>query len=344
MSLIRSIFAAIIGLTLGLLCTLFAGENPLQVLLIFAKASFLSPYDFGLTLMYSAPLILTGLSVAMAFKNNLFNVGAEGQLIMGALTVACIGILFPNLPSAIAIFLAFAGAVCAGGLWGGIAGYLKARFGAHEVIVTIMLNFVAFSISNYVTMYVFRDMSSQNPQTLPVASSYLLAPFTFFQGANVTWALLIPPFFAIACYILLYFTSFGYEMRAVGENPNAAAAAGIKIPKVRIISLFLAGSLAGLVGIGEVLGHTGSFKLDFSPGYGFTGIAVAFLGRGHPLGIVFSGLLFGILQKGSSDLEIYSTHLNSDFILIFQAFVIFIVCADGLWDKIFPKIKNKAFR
>lgn len=344
MSLLRSFFAAIIGLTLGLLCTSFAGEDPWQVLLIFAKSSFISPYDFGLTLMYSAPLILTGLSVALAFKNNLFNVGAEGQLTMGALAVACIGILLPNLPTAAAIFVSFIAAICAGGLWGGTAGYLKAKFGAHEVIVTIMLNFVAFSISNYVTMYVFRDMSSQNPQTLPLSSHYLLTPFAFFQGVNVTWAILIPPVFAIICYVLLYFTSFGYEIRSAGENPNAAATAGIKIPKIRIMSLFFSGSLAGLVGIGEVLGHAGCFKLDFSPGYGFTGIAVAFLGRGHPLGIIFSGLLFGILQKGSSDLEIYSTHLNSDFVLIFQALVIFVVCADGMWNRVLPKLKSGGFR
>ncbi|KAB8030900.1 ABC transporter permease [Fluviispira multicolorata] len=341
MNIIRPIAATIIGLFLGLLVTFFAGENPLNVFLIFATSGFGSTYDFGMTLTYSMPLILTGLSVSMAFKSGLFNIGAEGQLTMGALAAATAGALFTSVPAFIAPIFAGICAALAGGIWGGIAGYLKAKRGAHEVITTIMLNFIAAGIASYVTVYLLKDPNTQNPQTIPISPNYKLETFAFFDSAPVSSALFLSVIVAILVWIFLYRTPLGYEIRAVGSNESAASTACISISKTQILNMFIAGSLAGLVGVGEVLSRAECFKLDFSPGYGFTGIAVAFLARGNPIAIIFSGFLFGALQKGASDLEIFTHNVTSDLSLVLQALIILAVSADGLWEKILSGKKVK---
>ncbi|MES2614390.1 MAG: ABC transporter permease [Bdellovibrionota bacterium] len=340
MIFVRPVIATIISLILGLLLTSFAGENPWHIFTIFAQSGFGSAYDFGMTLTYSIPLILTGLSVAFAFKAGLFNIGAEGQLTIGALATALFCALVP-LPGFIAPIIAGLVAACAGGIWGGIAGYLKAKRGAHEVIITIMLNFIAAGISSYVAVYLLKDPNTQNPQTWPILHNYVLNQYQFFKGAPVTAALFLSVLISFVCWLFLYRTPFGFEIRAVGENERASSTAGISIFRTQIITMFIAGALAGLVGVGEVLGRSGCFKLDFSPGYGFTGIAVAFLGRGNPIAIIFSGLLFGAIQKGASDLEIYTQNVTSDLALVLQAFIILVVSADGLWEKFLPKKKLK---
>ncbi|APJ02437.1 ABC transporter permease [Silvanigrella aquatica] len=341
MKILRPIIATIFAIILGLLITSIAGENPLDVFVIFAKSGFGTPYDVGMTLTYSMPLILTGLSVAMAFKAKMFNIGAEGQLTMGALAAAIVGAQFPTVNPYIAPLFAGLCAAAAGGIWGGIAGYLKAKRGAHEVITTIMLNFIAAGIASYVTVYLLKDPNTQNPQTVPISNYYVLEAFSYFEGAPVTYALFLSIFLAITAWIFLYRTPLGYEIRCVGENDAASSTAGISISRTQILTMVVAGAMAGLVGVGEILGRSECFKLDFSPGYGFTGIAVAFLARGNPIAIIFSGLLFGILQKGASDLEIYTQNVTSDLALVLQALIILAVSADGLWEKILTRKKAK---
>jgi len=250
-----------------------------------------------------------------------------------------VGALATGVPFPLAPILAGVSAAMAGALWGGLVGYLKVKRGAHEVISTIMLNFIAAGLAGYVTVYVLKDTTSQNPQTIPISSSYVIHPYAFFQDAPVTFALILSVILALAVWIFLYRTPMGYELRAVGENIHAASRAQIKTARVQVASMALAGALAGLVGVGEVLGRSGTFKLDFSPGYGFTGIAVAFLARGNPIAIVFSSILFGALQKGASDLEIYTQSVTSDLASILQALIILVVSADGLWEKIFQRKK-----
>jgi simple sugar transport system permease protein len=341
MKIIRPLVATFISLILGLLVTFFAGENPWNVFLIFAKSGFGSVYDIGMTLAYSTPLILTGLSVAIAFKVGLFNIGAEGQLTIGALAAAAAGALFTSIPPVLAPVFAGLCAALAGGFWGGIAGYLKVKRDVHEVISTIMLNFIAAGVAGYVTVYLLKDTASQNPQTIPVSNQYLIQAYSFFQDAPVTFALILSLLLAVIVWVLLYRTPLGYEIRAVGENIHACSRAQINAPRTQILSMVFAGSLAGLVGVGEVLGRAGTFKLDFSPGYGFTGIAVAFLARGNPIAIIFSAILFGALQKGASDLEIYTQNVTSDLASILQALIILVVSADGLWEKIFKAKKAR---
>lgn len=329
--LMKPIASVVLGLSMGLLVTNIAGENPWHVLQIMLRSAFGSRYDIGMTLFYSTPLIFTGLSVAFAFHSGLFNIGAEGQLALGALATAAAGIYFSNLPFPIAPLFAILCALGAGALWGAIPGWLRAKRGSHEVINTIMLNFISAGLCSWITLYVLRNTESQNPETLQVGHAYLFSHVGFFGDAPVGAPLFIALFAAIAVWFLLWKTTLGYEIRAVGQSETAAKAAGIDAVKIRILAMTIAGGLAGLVGVSEVLGNAGAFKLGFSPGYGYMGIAVALLGRNRPLGVVASALLFGALYKGTTDLDMETENVTRDLSQILQALVILCVSADGLW-------------
>ena len=329
---VQPILSVALGLTLGLGVTWIAGENPWHVLKILARGAFGSGYDVGMTLFYSTPLIFTGLSVAVAFHAGLFNIGAEGQLTLGALAAAVVGAVWPALPSPVAPLLAALAAVFVGTLWGAIPGWLRARRGSHEVINTIMLNFIAAGLASYVALHLLKNPDSQNPETRPVGSGYLIHQFAIFGGAPVSVALPLAIVAAVSVWVLLWRTALGFEIRALGQSEPAARAAGIDPGKIRIIALSLAGGLAGLVGVGEVLGNAGKFKVGFSPEYGFMGIAVALLGRNQPLGIVAAALLFGALHKGTADLDLETEHVTRELSLVLQALIILSVSADGLWD------------
>jgi ABC-type uncharacterized transport system permease subunit len=339
---IQPIIAVAIGLGLGLLVTTIAGENPAHVLKVLAKSAFGSPYDIGMTLFYATPMIFTGLSVAIAFHSGLFNIGAEGQLTFGALATAAVGALIPTCPWPLAPVLACLAGFAGGALWGAIPGWLRAKRGSHEVINTIMLNFVAAGLASYVTLYLLKNPETQNPETMPVGAGYMLKRFALFGEAPFSSAFFIALVAAFLVWLLLWRTVLGYELRAVGQNESAARAAGINASRARIIAMTLAGGLAGLVGLGEVLGNAGKFKLGFSPDFGFIGIAVALLGRNKPLGIVFAAILFGALHKGTADLDFETEHVTRDLSLILQALVILSVSADGLWDWFRKKAEAKA--
>jgi ABC-type uncharacterized transport system permease subunit len=334
----QPILAVALGLVVGLAVTWLAGENPWHVLQILANGAFGSRYDFGMTLFYSTPLIFTGLSVAVAFHAGLFNIGAEGQLTLGALAAAVVGAVWPALGSPLAPVLAGLAAVLVGTIWGAIPGWLRARRGSHEVINTIMLNFIAAGLASYVALYLLKNPESQNPETRAVGPGYLIHQFGMFGGAPVSTALPLAILAVVAVWIFLWRTPLGFELRALGQSEPAARAAGIDPGRIRIIALSLAGGLAGLVGVGEVLGNAGKFKVGFSPEYGFMGIAVALLGRNQPLGIVAAALLFGALHKGTADLDLETEHVTRELSLVLQALIILSVSAEGLWDW----MKNKS--
>lgn len=329
--MIRSLVAVLFGLTAGLLVAAFAGESPLNVLWILARSAVGSTYDLGMTLFYTTPLIFTGLSVAVAVRAGLFNIGGEGQLAIASLAVAALGMTFPNVPIILAPLLAIGVAFLTGGIWGGIAGYLRAYRGAHEVIATIMLNFVAAGVCSYLTLYFFPNPNSQNPETGEIGAAYQFAFWDFFEGAPLTLAFPIALLVAFGVWFFLERTVWGFEVKAVGANEKAARQSGIDSKRVRMLSMALAGALAGLVAVVEVLGNSYRFKLGFSPGYGFLGIAVALLGRGKPLGVVLAALLFGALHKGATDLDFETENVTRDLSLILQASVILFVSADGLY-------------
>lgn len=314
-----------IGLCIGILLAGLAGENPLNILSIIYKSAFGSRYDLGVTLYYATPLIFTGLSVAMAFHSGLFNIGAEGQLNLAALAVAVLGstLHLPFVPAMIASFLV---AACAGGLWAWIPGWLKTRRGSHEVINTIMMNFVSAALVSWLVTKYFQNPGAQSPETTPIFESYNLRSWDpvakFFGDAPVSIILILAIVIAIAVWIFLWKTKMGFELRAVGENENAARIAGIDIAKTRQWAMALSGALAGFVALAEILGNAGRFRMGFSPDFGFVGIAVALLARNNPIGILFSAFLFAALHKGAADLDIETEFVTRDLSLVIQALVI----------------------
>lgn len=330
---IRSCMGAALGLALGLFVCYFSGEPPIKILKILFQSSFGSGYDFGLTLFYTAPLILTGIAVALPFRAGLFNIGAEGQLTMGALAAAWAGVVGANLSTSfVAISFATISAFIAGGIWGAIPGFLKAKRGSHEVITTIMMNFIAAGVSSYVLLYIIKDPQSSQPESLLLPSVFHLKPFAVFNGAPMGEVIIVIVLLAIGLYFLLKNSVWGYEQKALGENEVAAETYGISKPKVWMSSMFVAGGVAGLVGVVEVLGNTHQLRIGFSPDYGFVGIAVALVARGNVLGVLPSALLFGILQKGSASLDFETEKVTRDLSYIIQGLIILGVACEGIWD------------
>jgi simple sugar transport system permease protein len=325
--------ALFIGLCLGLGICALAGENPINIFTILVKSSFGSSYDLGMTLFYATPLILTGLAVAIPFQAGLFNIGAEGQLAMGALFAVTSALVFPNLAWPLAPFVATGAAFLGGALWGAIPGYLKAKRGSHEVIVTIMLNFIAAGLVSWVVLYLIKNPETQNPESLAVGSQFMLKHLESFGKAPVSTALFYVIGVAILLSLVISRTVFGFELRAVGKSEAASSFAGIEVDRMKILAMILGGGLAGLVGMVEILGHEGKLRLGFSQGAGFIGIAVALLARGKPLAIIMASLLFGALQKGAIDLELETTKITRDLSMVIQGLIILSMAA-------FNKVNN----
>ncbi len=330
-------FNVFLGLLAGLLLAAAAGENPVHVARVIFSSAFGSKYDLGLTLFYMTPLIFTGLAVTIAFHAGLFNIGGEGQLTVAALAAAGTAGLFPHLAIPFAPVLAFTAAMLAGGAWGGIAGWLKAKRGSHEVIVTIMLNFVAYGLANWLITGPWHSRESQNPETSPLSDNFFMRRFDpvakWFNDAPVSAALLVAILVAIAAWFFLYRTKWGFTLRAAGANETAAKVAGFSVSKVQIFSMALSGVMAGMVVLGQILLSNGKVQLGFSADYGFLGIAVAFLARNNPLGIIPSALLFAVLHKGAGDLDLETDKITRDFALILQAVILLFAASGGLRRK-----------
>ena len=330
---IRHILLALGGLAVGLLCGLglaaLAGESPLFVLEVIFKSAFGTRYDLGMTLFYATPLIFTGLSVAVAFHAGLFNIGAEGQMNVGTLAATVAALAVPGLPPVVAPLFAVACGCLAGAIWGWIPGWLRAVRGSHEVINTIMLNFISAALVSWAVTARLQNPASQNPETHPVTENYFFRghdPLAHvFSDAPVSMAFPAAVLVALLVWFFLYRTPWGFELRACGQNERTAAASGINVSLTRQGAMALAGALAAGVALGEVFGSAGRFKLGFSPDYGFIGIAVALLARSNPIGIIFSAFLFAALHKGASDLDIETENVTRDLSLLIQALVILAV-------------------
>ncbi|MBV2168223.1 MAG: ABC transporter permease [Bdellovibrio sp.] len=341
----RRLLGFVIGLVVALLLTLFAGENPWHIFLILTKSAFGSMYDLGLTLSYTTPLIFCGLSVAIAFHAGLFNIGAEGQLTMAVVTAAAVGVLFPEVPFPLAPLVGFSAALLVGAFWGWIAGWLRAYRGSHEVIITIMLNFIAAGLASWFTLKVIPNPHSQNPETALVSANYMFKDYDLiarlFPDTPANASLGFAIVFALLMWIFLWKTTWGFELRAVGSNPEAAHRAGISEKKMQMLAMALAGALAGCVALSEVLGSAGQYRMGFSPDYGFIGIAVALLANNNPLGIIAAAFLMGALHKGASDLDLETSTITRDFSRIIQALIILGVAAQGYWEWMKKKKRRK---
>lgn len=296
------------------------------------KLSFQDWYGFGQVLRATTLLVFTGLAVALAFHAGLFNIGVEGQLYIGALSVGIAGYYLKMLPAETAghvpsicwILLLVLAAMIGGGLWAMIPGVLKATTGAHEVITTIMMNFIALAGINYLLRPAAGSYAAPGTLHTPSVPKFVRLPKldTFmpqFSGSTAGVSLFIALGVAVAVFALLWYTRLGYALRAVGKNPVAARLGGIAPGRMTVIAMFMSGAIAGLVGVDFVLGYKGYFEKDFSAGLGFIGIAVALLANNHPIGILFTAFLFGVLNYGK---VAASEHVPKDIIEILQAMII----------------------
>lgn len=341
------LIAVVAAFLVGGVIVWLVGDSPLLVYELFFSSVFGSTDGIGYTLFYATPLIFTGLAVAVAFKCGLLNIGAEGQLTAGAFATAWVGLMLPHWPAWVVVILAALAAVIVGGIWGGIPGLLKARFGAHEVITTIMMNFIALSIVSYLTQYHYRRQGDPILETLPIAEVKdgalvgphiprvhdLLAPFgiNFPERLPLNMAFLLAILACVLVYVFLWKTKWGYELRAVGINPAAAEYGGISVARNIVMAMALSGLLAGMVGINEVLGYRYRYYDGFSAGYGFTGIAVALLGRNHPVGVFFAALLFGALDRSKLFIDIFTDKISKDWVIILQAIIILFVACEAIF-------------
>jgi ABC-type uncharacterized transport system permease subunit len=332
MRFLRPLLAVLAGFALALGFVAFAGADPLEVAAILIRGAFGSDYDIGMTLSYATPLLFTGLAVSLAFQAGLFNIGAEGQLTMGALAATVFALAFPGLPWPLAPVLATLAGFAGGAAWGFIPGWLLAKRGSHEVISTIMLNFVAAGLSSYVILYLVPNSESSSPESALVSENYRLTQLSIFPDTPASTAIFLAVLAVPLVWLLVRRTAFGFDLRTVGASESAAFVSGARPARTKILALTLAGGLAGLVAVPEILGGAHRFRLGFSPDFGFMGIAVALLGRGHPLAVLPSALLFGALHKGTSDLDFHTENVSRDISLVIQALVILSVAAEGFWS------------
>lgn len=294
------------------------------------RSSLGSPNAVSETLVFATPLILAGLSVAVGFKAGLFNIGAEGQILAGAMMAGYVGFTF-DLPAAIHLPAALLAGFAGGALWGFIPGLLKARTGAHEVITTIMLNFIALRFVDFLlSTTTFQRTGRADPISKPVAETAELPPF---GDMRVNLGIVLALIVAVAIWWLLFRSTVGFEFRAVGANPHAAAYAGMKVGGTYILAMVVAGGLAGLAGTTSLLGVNKSITPGFS-GFGFDAIALALLGRSHPGGVVAAAFLFGILRAGATGMQA-ATSVPVDIIIVIQALVIGFMAAPRLVREIF---------
>lgn len=326
-----SMSLAAIGLALAVsaILILLAGFNPLVAYGALVQGAFGDSFAFGNTLARTTPLIFTGLAVAFAFRCNLLNIGAEGQLYAGALASVIVGIYITGLPAIIHIPLAIAAGFIAGAMWGGLAGYLRSARGINEIISTIMLNFIAIFFVSYLVQGPIAEPPGFFHQTAQVASSARLP--VILPKSDLSIAI----FIAIACALvisyLLWRTPFGLKLRAVGRSPDTARFSGIPVNRYMFGAMSISGGLAGLAGTTEIIG--GQYRLldFFSPGYGFDGIAVAFLGRSDPIGVIFAAFLFAALRVGANQMQ-RSTGLPTSLVLVIQGMVILFILGAGILE------------
>ena len=340
--LIFPLIAVLAAFIVGGILIWLIGDSPIQAYKLLLGSALSWPDGIGYTLFYATPLIFTGLAVLVAFRCGLLNIGAEGQLYIAAFATAWVGITFANLSPWLLIPMCFLAAMVGGGVWGAIPGVLKARFGSHEVINTIMLNFLAVALLSYFTQYHYKTPGDPIMQTVPIGQGAHIARLgKFIPGMPQFIPLNLAFVLALICcglvYLFLWRTKWGYELRATGTNPSAAEYGGISVRKQIIVAMTISGALAGMVGINEVLGYRYRYYDGFSDNYGFTGIAVALLGRNHPVGVIMSALLFAVLQRGGIPVDAFTEHVTKDIVQVLQGTIILFVAAEALFRGPFAK-------
>ena len=303
------------------------GESPTESLAILIDSAVLNPEGLAYTLFYASTFIFTGLSVSIAMKAGLFNIGSEGQLYIGGLGLTLVMLAFDqSLPALLLIPLAMIGAAVFGAGWAFLPGYLQARRGSHVVVTTIMFNFIAASLMNFIIVKYLIPEGQQNPASRVFSSAGEMPrlgewfPVLGDTPLNVSFIIAI---IALAIYgVMVWRSSWGYQLRATGLNHNAAHYAGVSISRMIIIARRISGALAGLGAVNSIMGSTHYLSLNFPAGAGFVGIAIALMGRQHPVGIFLSSVLFGALIQGGFDLSLEKPNIPQETFIFIQGLII----------------------
>ncbi len=316
--------AVLLASLIGAVILAVSGASPWQAYGALLQGSFGNAAAIARTLEKTTPLVFSGLAVAFAFKAGLFNIGAQGQLLLGALVSAWVGFAVPGLPPVLHVLLALLAGALAGALFGLIPGWLKTSTGAHEVITTIMLNYVAINITDYLADGPLKDTTPGNivartPEILPSARIPVVG--------GVPLGFVLALLMAVGVWWLLWQTTLGFEIRAVGQNPHASRYGGMRSALIIVLTMVLSGLMAGVGGAVETLGVVGRYQPGFNVGLGFDGITIALLGKTHPLGVVFAALLVGAMKAGSSLMQ-FNAHVAKEITDVVQALILFFVAAD----------------
>jgi general nucleoside transport system permease protein len=339
----------VVGFLVAGLVVIFLGENPWEALKFLLGGALGTGRGLGSTLYFMTSFTFTGLAVAVAFHAGLFNIGGEGQAYIGGLgvAIACLG-LDPYMPWYVTFPFAIILSMAFGAAWAAIPAYLQAHRGSHIVITTIMFNFIAASIMVYLLVNWLKPFSSMDPSTRLFSAGGMVptlkAIWSMFGAklssppVNLTFFLALASAFGV--WLLIWRTKLGYEIRAMGFNPTAAQYAGISTTKITIVTMLISGALAGMLGLNTIMGNVGKLTVDFVGGAGFVGIAVALMGRSHPVGVLLSALLFGILYQGGSVLSFQMPAISRDMIIVIQALVILFA---GALENLFRPFLAAAF-
>lgn len=316
----------VLALFVSGLVVLFIGHNPLQAIGTILTGAFGSAYNMGYTLYFTTNFIFTGLAVALAAHAGLFNIGGNGQAYIAGIGATAVALALDQTHWLLVMPLAVIAAAACGGFWAFIPGWLQAKRGSHVVITTIMFNFIAAAIMVYLLNRVFKPAEVMGPESRIIAEAGRIPQFGDFipllRNTPVNLTLLLALALVYGVYVLLWRTRFGYALRTLGHNPEASLYAGMSNSRLIMITMTLSGMLASMVAVNEVLGVQARLTLDFVADAGFVGIAVALMGRNHPVGVLLAALLFGVLYQGGSELQFVMPGLTREVVVVIQALVI----------------------
>lgn len=303
------------------------GESPTESMKILVDSAVINPEGLAYTLFYASTFIFTGLAVSIAMKAGLFNIGAEGQMYLGGLGLTLAVLAFDaTLSPWLLIPLAMIGSAIFGALWAFLPGYLQAKRGSHVVVTTIMFNFIAASLMNFIIVKYLIPEGEQNPASRVFAESAALPTlntwFPFFGDTPLNIGFPIAIVALVIYGVMVSRSSWGYQLQATGLNQHAAHYAGVRISRMIIVAMLISGALAGLAAVNSVMGSTHYLSLNFPAGAGFVGIAIALMGRQHPVGIFLSSVLFGALIQGGFDLSLEKPNIPVETFVFIQGLII----------------------
>jgi general nucleoside transport system permease protein len=328
------ILLPVVGLAAALLLSggiiALLGESPWQAMKLMVDGAFGSQESVGYSLFYATNFIFTGLAVAVAFHAGLFNIGGEGQAYIGGLGSGLICLWLGDWPFWAVLPVAILGAAGFGAAWAFLPGWLQAKRGSHIVITTIMFNFIASALMTYLLVNVLIKPGQQSPETrefaagtwMPQAHEMLARVGINLTSTPLNFAFVLALGASVLVWLFIWRTRWGYELRVVGQNPAAAVYAGISPSRITVLAMLISGALAGGLGLNELMGSQHRILIDFPGGAGFVGIAVALMGRNHPVGIFLAAVLFGALYQGGSQLTFDMPRINRDMVVVIQGLVI----------------------